>query len=726
MGRTSKDTAFSKNTGSAGAASHRVNSKAAGKKDKPDRRQGSDAAIELLEGVIPFRFLSSSEKKKLIKDLREYTFRKGETIYSKGDSEDSMFLIKKGAVETIDYRAAGTVRINVITSGHYFGERSAIFNQKRIYTVRALSDVQCYTITGRNFRKLIHSSKAFSKAMSTILKNKQGIFAAFERFKSEVLQGINKGSMEIRDLIPFYREMEPALHTDINNSEVVDTLALDYAIKRLPGNVTENFIYVLIDELYEHIPEPWKLFDPSPALARRRRCWKMMPGQTMMLYRPGITDLLDLITCLCVLTVEAEKIKTRLSEHRILLAIKNHLSKNQLSPKDKEKSDSEFLKTLPFSGSEIAGLKTAWPEDTVKYLYQAALHSGIFHLVIKRQLELYNTRRSEMWLTQIGDAVRELTGFKANELPSHIKVHIISSNTHSVINCLNSSLLDRMEEIIAWGEKNRHPVAKKKWHNRHDMLYALSRDFLDEEDEKNPGSIKISDGIIKLDRTVSTGIRVQIFSLCKLVNKNIDPGLPEIPARSKSLILNIDYAFGEQASEIMRNLLLQFGKNLGSINILGKAGALLGNRGDILLPDAFIGQSEDLFLPVENRAFKTINRLQNRLAETKIYRGPMLTVDGTLFQNSMMLSFYRHIWDCIGLEMEGVYYLRQIIEARQHGLIADNIPMNFYYYVSDLPASPKNQLSTGMNAFEGIPPLYAVTREVLTDIFTMESVFNKN
>ena len=96
MGRTSKDTAFSKNKGSAGDANHRANSKTAGKKDKPDRRQGNDAAIELLEGVIPFRFLSSSEKKKLIKDFREYTFRKGETIYSKGDSEDSMFLIKKG------------------------------------------------------------------------------------------------------------------------------------------------------------------------------------------------------------------------------------------------------------------------------------------------------------------------------------------------------------------------------------------------------------------------------------------------------------------------------------------------------------------------------------------------------------------------------------------------------------------------------------------------------
>ena len=99
----------------------------------------------------------------------------------------------------------------------------------------------------------------------------------------------------------------------------------------------------------------------------------------------------------------------------------------------------------------------------------------------------------------------------------------------------------------------------------------------------------------------------------------------------------------------------------------------------------------------------------------------MLTVAGTLFQNRMMLSFYRHMWDSIGLEMEGVFYLRQIVEAQQYGLIPDKIPMNFYYYVSDLPAAEGNQLSMKMELSEGIPPLYAVTREALSDIFTIEA-----
>ncbi|MCL2481456.1 MAG: cyclic nucleotide-binding domain-containing protein [Spirochaetaceae bacterium] len=679
-----------------------------------------NSAAALIETVIPFRFLSNQEKKKLVKTLKEYSFSKGDIIYRKGDTDNSVFLIRKGVVETLDYNGSGSERLNVISAGRYFGERAALFNKKRIYTVRALSDVSCYSISGKEFRKLIHSSKAFSKAMSTILRDKQGIFSAFDRFKAEVLQGITRGHIQIRELIPYYKDMEPAMHKLLSKEDEVDTAVLDYAVKRLPSNVTENFIYILIDELYDHIPEPWKLFEPVPAVGRRRREWKMLNGQTMMLYRPGMTDLLDLITCLCVFVVETEKIRKKLSEHRLLISIKNHITKNE-SLKDKKKTDAAFLKTLPFSPKELSGLKTIWSDDTVKYIYNVAIHSGIFSLVIKKQINVYNTRRAEMWLSQIGNSVKDLTGYWVNEIPENVKVHIISSNTHSVINCLNHELISRIDEVISWGEKKRHPALKQKWFNRHDLLYALSRDFIKEKDENDALKLENSDGVIRLKRTASTGIQVQLFSLKKLRNKIIDPGLPSIPRDTNSIIINIDYAFGEQAEEIMRSLLLQFGKNISSINIMGKAGALVGKRGDILLPDVFIEQSEDLFQPIENQALLKINRLQKRLDGTKIHKGHMLTVDGTLFQNTMMLSFYRHIWDCIGLEMEGVYYLRQIIEGVQHGLIPKSLFTSFYYYVSDLPADPGSQLSTGMAFSEEIPPLYAITREILTDIFLIES-----
>ena len=66
----------------------------------------------------------------------------------------------------------------------------------------------------------------------------------------------------------------------------------------------------------------------------------------------------------------------------------------------------------------------------------------------------------------------------------------------------------------------------------------------------------------------------------------------------------------------------------------------------------------------------------------------MLTVAGTLLQNRIMLNFYRRIWRCVGLEMEGTYYLRQILKARSLGLMSRDVALRFLYYVSDVPLVP--------------------------------------
>ena len=86
-------------------------------------------------------------------------------------------------------------------------------------------------------------------------------------------------------------------------------------------------------------------------------------------------------------------------------------------------------------------------------------------------------------------------------------------------------------------------------------------------------------------------------------------------------------------------------------------------------------------------------------------------------QNRRMLHFYRRIWGCIGLEMEGIFYLRQILEAVELGVIRRPVPVRFLYYVSDLPLEHQGSLSVRLHPSEGIPPLYAITRETLNAIF---------
>jgi hypothetical protein len=167
----------------------------------------------------------------------------------------------------------------------------------------------------------------------------------------------------------------------------------------------------------------------------------------------------------------------------------------------------------------------------------------------------------------------------------------------------------------------------------------------------------------------------------------------------------------------MRTLLLLFGRNVRSINVLGKAGALAGSRGDVIAPTAFIEQANDAFQPLPGESAGAVARLRAALPGRGVHEGPLLTVGGTLLQNRAMLQFYRRIWGCVGLEMEGIWYLRAVLDAEELGVLRPDARRRFLYYVSDLPLDAGSNLSERLSPTEGIPPLYAITREMLDGLF---------
>ncbi len=158
-----------------------------------------------------------------------------------------------------------------------------------------------------------------------------------------------------------------------------------------------------------------------------------------------------------------------------------------------------------------------------------------------------------------------------------------------------------------------------------------------------------------------------------------------------------------------------YGPNVKSVSFLGKAGALLGTRGDILAPTAFIEQSTDMYQPLPAPDEAAVERLR-RTTNRDVHQGAMLTAEGTLMQNRTMLHFYRRLWNCVGIEMEGAYYYRQVMESEALGIIPADTRVRCYYYVSDLPLRTNFGLSDRLRAEEGVPPLYAITREILADI----------
>ena len=172
--------------------------------------------------------------------------------------------------------------------------------------------------------------------------------------------------------------------------------------------------------------------------------------------------------------------------------------------------------------------------------------------------------------------------------------------------------------------------------------------------------------MLSLPDTSGTNIDVQIFDLAKTnwgqsyIKNNLKN--QELP-----VIIVMDYAFGEQAYETIDELLKPLKKeetkhflNVQSLSIMGKAGILMGGKGDIMIPNAHINEGTADNYPFENELKKEM--FENNGLE--VFEGSMVTVLGTSLQNKDLLQFFKDsTWGAIGLEMEGAYYQKAIQSA---------------------------------------------------------------
>jgi hypothetical protein len=661
---------------------------------------------DILEITSPFCFLSPAERESLKADLEPHLFSEGATIIRAGDDDDRVYLIESGYVETLRGR---------IEAGHYFGERAALFGEPRRVDVRAGTPSKVYTMSGERFMRLVHESKIFAQALGDILRDKQGIFAAFDQFMAEIGRAVARNEIPFAKVLPLYTALDPALHPYALDADVIDWGALSYAVRRLPANVTRTFAWFLTDNLPRLYQAPDRCFTAMPTAARPRATYEMLPGKSMVLIRDGLSDLVDFVTCLCVFAIEARKIRRRIGRPELLLLVERG-ARNEATFED-------TIERLPFAREEVLRLTELWQENSLLRLEEMAAHHEDFSIHVQKTRENYNSRHSEVWSAQIARATKELLGSAPSDLAEDVAVHVISSNTHSVSNCLSAFVVSHAEEIMTWAKRSKHRLANETWAEPMDLVYTLTRDWL----AANPSILaerRAADhkaGIAKLRETAFTGIEVELVDAARLAKAGPIDASVTSPSGRPALIVNIDFAFGQQAEEIIGTLVSLFGPRIRSVNVLGKAGSLAGKRGDVLVPTRFIEQSNDGLHPLAPLAKLETDRLRRRLGTIGLHVGPMLTVTGTLLQNRMMLNFYKHIWGCIGLEMEGSFYHRKLFESVELGVLREDVTFRYLYYVSDLPLDHTSNLSGRMAPGEGVPPLYAITREILSGIFDSEA-----
>jgi hypothetical protein len=520
------------------------------------------------------------------------------------------------------------------------------------------------------------------------------------------------------------REALLSLRPEIYGSiaeEKVELNGLLYVIERLPIGIEQcRYINLTSDEGYSR--SHFKAIVPPK---RRRNCYRIDDEQMNIEITRGRSDIYDILTHLTFIFIESHKIMNRVLieegkvsrdwqklEQAVLLDRK-------LSQIEREKAISHASNILGRTFEEILDIYNGFatvesPERFLHIVYwlgKLAIEEVIdndkrtitFSPILRERLghHIYG----EIWANNIKETLA-----KNNLL--HRPIHVISANMHSVMNSLFATYL-----------------LKDKYENQSDfVIYEELSKSENSELRQIVNEFATEHGMISLPDQSGTNIDVQVFDTAKINWEQSAFPTAKINGEHPVIIV-MDYAFGEQAFETIDELLKPYKPNdqdenekhyinVESVSIMGKAGILVGGKGDIMIPSAHINEGTADNYPFDNEL--TAEMFEGN--GIPVFAGPMVTVLGTSLQNKDLLKFFHDsTWGVIGLEMEGAYYQKAIQSASKiRKSINPNVKVRYAYYASDNPLETGSTLASGGLGTTGVKPTYLITIKILEQIFNIK------
>jgi hypothetical protein len=510
--------------------------------------------------------------------------------------------------------------------------------------------------------------------------------------------------------------LRPEIYGSISDQERVELDGLIYVFQRLPKGIEQcRYIKLVSREGYEkgnferHVPP-----------RRVRNCYRIDEEQMLIEMTRGGSDIYDILTHLTFLYIEAEKIR------RNALDLKGRKNRSWLMLEKLVQDIARGEEVRVDLGFSYLNTLLGRTFGEVAYAFerfeQSAEVNDLFSVVywlgklsmdefldnVDREITFSPALREslghhlygEKWATNIKKTLYD------NDLINR-PLHIISANLHSVMNAIYAKATLEAEGRFEGLEQAAEMLSQKE--------NAAWRKAVE--------SYALENGMIKISDTSGTNIGVQIFDLARIAPESLPEELlwrPR-PGELAPVIVLMDYAFGEQAYETMDELLKPYifdnrraELKIHSVNIMGKAGILEGNKGDIMIPTAHVFEGTADNYPVDNQ----LSAADFEGRGLGVYEGTMITVLGTSLQNKDILTYFlKSSWRAVGLEMEGAHYQKAIQAASKiRNSVAPNLQLRYAYYASDNPLETGATLASGSLGLDGVKPTYLITVEILKGI----------
>jgi CRP/FNR family transcriptional regulator len=119
-----------------------------------------------------FQGISGSEAQKVARLCAERQYRKGATIFSKGDPANALYIVKDGRVRILSLSDKGTETIvHILKKGAIFGEL-LLSEEKRAFTAVAGTDAQVTVLSKGSLEELLASVPTISNNFIRLLSKR--------------------------------------------------------------------------------------------------------------------------------------------------------------------------------------------------------------------------------------------------------------------------------------------------------------------------------------------------------------------------------------------------------------------------------------------------------------------------------------------------------------------------------------------------------------------------
>lgn len=539
--------------------------------------------------------------------------------------------------------------------------------------------------------------------------------------------------VQIRTLEGTHTRTRPVLHGKVAQ-ETPDVSALVYSSLRVPFCIRDVRLVVMgqTQEIFRergyHDIDTWR----TVSAPGRRRRMRYDGDETLAAYIASISDVDDIVPILTTFQIEWNKI-------HYLLSLQRGLDDRLLAWAERGEPDAtlqtDLLKALDFTPEDWAQLASAWDSRLAQLLSSMAQKRKRLAVRLLAGSYVDYRRATQRWWWHVTDnAPLELS-----ERP----VYFVSSNTHSVVNMLSGFAQHHEDELRSYltsqapvdlheeAERIEKREVPSDWSN---FLYYTLKKHLSTPEGKTLREIRrgyeAEHGIARIPSSQTFDLEAQVVELSSLVPEDVDHRLQDLPldqlAKSRALILNIDYPLGFAAYHLLTRVAASAGA-LRGLYIIGKAATLNGRIGDVIIPNVVYDEhSNNTYLV--NNVFQAGDVAKYLVYGDVLDNQRAITVRGTFLQNESYMKGFLNA-GYTDAEMEAGPYLSGVYEFIRPRRYPKEEIVNLYpipfeigilHYASDTPITKGRNLARNLSYY-GMDPTYASTVAVLRRILALET-----